>query len=334
MKLKYWQAVNRALREEMEADESVVLIGQDVGPGGTFGSTRKLLEQFGPERVRDVAIAEQAMVGSGVGAALMGMRPVVEVLVIDFLMLAMDPLINQAAKYDYFTAGQTNVPLVIKAGIGTGIGMGTQHSQNLEAWFAHVPGLKVVWPGATEDVGGILKAAIRDDGPVVFMESIGSYREVAEVATPIDPIPLGVARIVASGTDVTLVTYGSALATCKSAMAMLAEAGVSVELVDLRSLAPWDRETVLSSVARTRRCVIVHDAVGEFGLGAEIASVVGEECFNDLIAPPIRVASPRVPSPHVTRYENMRRPDAKQVVAAVQSVLRRTSQEEMSVVAR
>lgn len=316
-KLKYWQAINQALKEEMIRDERIVLIGEDVSPGGAWGVTRGLEKEFGSLRVRDMPISEQAIVGAGVGAALAGLCPVVELLVMDFVMLAMDPLVNHAAKYRYLSDGKVNIPLVLRTGAGAGDGMGAQHTQSLEAWFAHVPGLKVVWPATPNDAGALLKAAIRDPDPVLFLESISQYREMGEVSEPIEPVPIGQARMVAKGKDATVITYGTATRTCLDAVQILADQGLTIELLDLRSLAPWDVSAAERSVRRTGRCVVVHDAVVFGGFGAEIASEMSRRCFYQLLAPVTRLGAPRGHGPQIVTYERMRLPTALQVADAV-----------------
>jgi pyruvate dehydrogenase E1 component beta subunit len=319
---RYWQAINTALREEMERDPTVMLIGEDVGvAGGTFGATRGLLDEFGPERIRDAPISEQAIVGAGVGAALVGMRPVVEILLMDFLGIASDMVVNQAAKFHYFSGGKTPVPLVIKTAVGSEVGMGAQHSQSLEGWYAQVPGLKVCWPGTVGDAKALLKAAIRDDNPVLFVESLSMLRVRGEVGGPDVVAELGRAEIVQPGSDVTMVGYGAMRAKMMDAVSLLADAGVSVEVIDLKTIVPWDRETVFASVARTNRCVVVTEAVRDYGPSGEIASEVGEHCFDDLDAPVTRVTSPSINAPHFAQYDAWRVPQGDTIAAAVKRML-------------
>lgn len=317
---KYWQAINGALADEMERDPSVVVFGQNVAQsGGTFGSTRGLLDRFGESRVRDTPISEQASVGAAVGAALLGLRPVIEIVFSDFLFIALDQVVNQAAKFHYFSGGRTHVPIVIKAGIGFGSGMGAQHAQSMESWYAHVPGLKIVWGATPGDAAGLLRAAIRDDDPVIFFESVGRYTVRGPVPDGI--VELGTARIVREGDDVTIVTYGTALETCEAAADLLAEQGISCDLLDLRSIQPWDIAAVTASVTKTGRAVVVHDAPRQFGAGAEIASRITEECFGALQRPVCRIGAPHAPAPHVKAYERLARPGPEEIADEIRTLL-------------
>jgi len=319
---KYWQAINLGLREEMERDPKVFIMGEDVGvAGGTFGCTRGLLDAFGAGRVRDTPISEQAIVGAGVGAALVGMRPVVEILLMDFLGIASDMVVNQAAKFHYFSGGKTPVPLVIKTAVGSEVGMGAQHSQSFEGWYAAVPGLKVVWPGTVSDTKALLKAAIRDDNPVLFMESLSMLSERGPVGGPDDVGELGRAEIVRSGSDVTLVGYGAMRSKMVDAATLLDEDGVSAEIVDLKTIVPWDRETLFGSVARTNRCAVVTEAPRDYGPSGELASEVGEHCFDDLDAPVTRITSPSVNAPHFAQYDAWRVPQGDTIARAVRRML-------------
>ncbi|UGS35574.1 alpha-ketoacid dehydrogenase subunit beta [Capillimicrobium parvum] len=322
--LKEWQAVNEALREEMELDGRVVVFGEDLAKaGGTFGQTRGLLDRFGPERVRDTPISEQAMVGAAVGAAMAGLRPVVEILYIDFLGIASDPLVNQAAKVEYFTAGALNAPMVVKSGVGTLQGMGAQHTQALEGWYAQVPGLKVCWPATPGDAKGLLKAAIRDDAPVLYIESFDLLRARGPVLEGEESfVPLGVADVVRRGRDLTLVTWGTMRRIALEAAEELASRhAIEVEVIDLRTIYPWDRATVFESVAATHRCLVATEAVRDFGPGGEIAAEVGEACFDDLDAPVTRLGSPRVPSPHFKEYEAVRLPSKDQMTDVIAAMV-------------
>lgn len=298
MRLKYYQAINQALSEEMSRDPSVVLFGEDVArPGGPFGTTRGLLDAFGPMRVRDTPISELTLVGAGVGGALMGLRPVVEIMFSDFLCLAMDQLVNQAAKIFYMSDGRQRVPLTIRTICGTGGNYGPQHSQNLEAMFAHVPGLKVVWPTTPADVKGLLKAAIRDDNPVVVIESVSLMSSTGDVDEEDFVTPIGKASILQSGGDVTVVTAGGAVHKTQEACKALANKGIEVDLIDLRTIAPLDMETILASVGRTHRLAVIHDAVKTHGFGAEVAAQVCETAFDELQAPVRRIAARWAPTP-------------------------------------
>ncbi len=321
--VKGWQAINLAFNEELERDPRVVVLGEDVAAsGGTYGETRRLLDRFGPERVRDMPISETAIVGAAVGMALVGLRPVAEILLLDFLGIASDQLVNQAAKIYGLSGGRVPVPLVLKTAVGTEAGLGAQHSQALEGWYAQIPGLKVVWPSTPRDLHGLLKAAIRDDNPVLFLESLVLLRETGPIGGPDDVVPIGVADVARPGRDLTIVTWGTMRGRCLAAAEELAAEGIEAEVIDLRSIVPWDRERVLESVARTHRCLVVTEAVREYGPGGEIAAVVAEECFDDLDAPVGRVGSPRILAPHIVEYDRERVPQAAAVVAAARALVR------------
>lgn len=322
--VKYWQAINEALTEEMARDERVVLVGEDVAlPGGPFSASRGLLEKFGPWRVKDTPISEAAIAGLGVGAALAGLRPVVEIMFMDFLGLAMDQIVNQAAKVSYMSGGRQRLPLTIRTMCGSGRNNGPQHSQNLEAWFAHVPGLKVVWPSTAADAKGLLKAAIRDDNPVLVIESLALWTAKDSLEDGEQLAPIGQAVVRRSGTDATLVTAGAMVPRAMAAAAHLAGEGIEVEVIDLRTLSPIDHATVLASVAKTHRLVIAHDAVKPFGFGAEIAATVAEQALHELDAPVQRVAAPWAPVPFSPVLESAYYPQAPQIEAALRSVVGR-----------
>lgn len=320
--LKYWQGLNRALLEEMRNDDSVVVLGEDVAKaGGAFGVTRGLLDEFGPERVRDTPISENGIVGLAVGSAAVGMRPVVEILFMDFTLLAMDQIVNQAAKYRYFSGGEP-LPLVIRTMCGIGGQHGAQHSQSLESLLAHVPGLKVVMPSNAYDALGLLKSAIRDEDPVVFVELQGllTRRDPREIPDDLT-IPIGSAAVLREGSDVTVVSYGRVVHDAVSAADELAERGVSAEVIDLRSLSPMDHETYLRSLAKTNRLVVAHDALAPFGVGAEIAAQVMERGFDDLDAPVVRVTPEYSNVPASQQLADLRLPGTTEIVAAVDQVL-------------
>ena len=320
--LRYVQAINLALADALAADPSVVVLGEDVaGAGGSFKATRGLLERFGAERVRDTPISEAAIVGGSVGAALSGLRPVVEIMFMDFVTLAMDAIVNQAAKARFMFGGHCSVPMVVRLPHGGGLNAGPQHSQCLEAWFAHVPGLKVVCPANPADAYGLLRAAIDDPDPVIVVENKALYGGKGEVPDPPAAVSIGRAQIVRDGRDATLVAYGAAVATAMSAAAALAAEGIELEVIDLRSLQPWDKGTVLASIARTHRAVVVHEAVRAFGVGAEIAATIGEEGFDDLDAPVMRVGARFMPIAFSRSLEKRYLPDADAVVAAVRAAL-------------
>jgi pyruvate dehydrogenase E1 component beta subunit len=322
--MRYWQAINRALVEEMERDPSVILLGQDVGaPGGAFGTTKGLYARFGPERVLDTPISELAIVGVGVGAALTGSRPVVEIMFNDFTTLAMDQIANQAAKLRFMTGGRARVPLVIRTIVGSRKGTGPQHGQSLESWFGHVPGLSVVMPSTTADARGLLKAAIRSDGPVIVMESLALWSTQDESGEDRDGdsgiVPLGTSVLRREGTDVTLVGIGPVMPTAMKAADLAAEQGLQVEVIDLRSLWPMDTQLVRQSLERTGRLVVTHDSVGFLGPGAEIAAWAAEEAFALLRAPVRRVAPVRSPVPFSPALEAEYFPTAERILQACQA---------------
>lgn len=319
--MKTMAAVALALRDSMADDPRVVVMGEDIGaPGGSFKATRGLLDEFGPQRVIDTPISEASIVSAAVGAALSGLRPVVEIMFMDFVTLAMDALVNQAAKARFMFGGQCSVPMVLRTPHGGGLNAGPQHSQCLEAWLAHVPGLKVVCPATPGDAYTLLRAAIRDPDPVVFVEHKGLYGSkglVDRTATA----SIGSARIVRSGRDATVVTYGATVAAALEAARQLAAEGVEVEVIDLRSLQPWDRATVLGSLARTHRAVVAHEAVQAFGVGAEIAATLVDEGFDDLDAPVLRVGAPFMPVPFAKSLEQGYNVGAAGIVAALRRTL-------------
>lgn len=316
---KFWQGINQALDEEMARDERVVLLGEDVGrPGGPYGVTRGLLDRFGELRVRDTPISETTLVGLGIGGAAMGLRPIVEIMFFDFTMLAMDQIVNQAAKYRYFTAGES-LPLVILTLCGAGGPNGAQHSQNLEAWFCSVPGLKVVMPSCAADAKGLLKSAIRDDDPVVFIETLGLLTE--RTPMPVDEnllVQIGKADVKRSGEDVTVVATGRMVSRALAAAEELAATdGISVEVVDPRSLQPLDTETILGSVRRTGRLVVTHEAHAFCGFGAEVCAQVAENLFGQLRGPIQRVTPAFINVPTPVPLAEARVPDAHQISAAI-----------------
>jgi pyruvate dehydrogenase E1 component beta subunit len=289
-KITYRDAVRMALADEMRADEKVIFFGEDVAAaGGVFKVTPGLLEEFGSNRVRDTPISEQAIIGAGLGAALTGLRPVVELMFADFALVCMDQIVNQVAKYRYMSGGQFAVPLVIRAEQGAGAGFGTQHSQCTEAWFLQAPGLKVVVPGTPSDVYGLLRTAIQDDNPVVFLEHKMLLNMVGEVPDQIEPIPFGKAVVRREGKDVTVVATQLVAHKSLEAAEVLAREGISVEVIDLRTLAPLDKETILASVAKTGRLVIVEESVHSAGWGGDIVSLVADEGIYSLDAPVKRV---------------------------------------------
>jgi acetoin:2,6-dichlorophenolindophenol oxidoreductase subunit beta len=317
---RYIKAINEALHEEMARDESVFVIGEDVGaPGGAFGGTRGLLQAFGERRVRDTPISESAIVGLALGAAMKGLRPVVEIMFADFLPVCMDQIVNQIAKTRFMFGGQFAAPLVIRAPGGGGLNAGPQHSQSLEAWFAHVPGLKVVMPATPADAKGLLKSAIRDDDPVLFLEHKALYAASGEIPEGEYLIPIGKADVRRSGKDVTIVTASRMVHQTLEAADTLAAQGIDAEVIDLRSLTPLDKDAIFKSVEKTSRLVIAHEAVKSFGIGAEISAMVSEEMIDVLDAPIVRVGAPFSPVPFSQEGDYL--PNASDVVRAVEKVM-------------
>jgi len=320
--LRVGKALNQALHDAMAADEAVILMGEDVAAaGGPFGVTRGLLDAFGPERVRDTPISEATLVSAAVGAALTGLRPVVEIMFMDFLTLGMDGLVNQAAKARFMFGAQCSVPMVLRTPHGGGLSAGPQHSQCLEAWLAHIPGLKVVCPATAADAYGLLRAAIDDPDPVVVVENKATYARKDEVPETLEPVPIGRARVARAGRDATIVTYGAMVDCALEAARALASEGVEAEVIDLRSLQPWDEAAVLESLSRTHRLVVLHEAVEAFGVGAEIAARMADAGFDELDAPIVRVGAPFMPVPFAKPLEDAFRPDVARVIAAVRRVL-------------
>ena len=311
-------ALQEALEQEMEADERVIVLGEDVAElGGIFRSTVGLWERFGGERVRNTPISEGGFVGAAVGAALTGMRPVVEIQIFDFVTLAMDPIVNQAAKLRFMTGGKAEVPIVVRGPSGAGVRLAAQHSQSLEAWFAHVPGLIVVAPSGPADAKGLLTAAIRDDNPVIFLETKSLLFGEEEVDEDPYSIPLGKAAIKHPGDDVTLVATQALVPAALRAARTLAKEGVGVEVIDPRTLYPLDLETIMSSLARTNRLVIAHEAVSFCGIGAEISAAIAEHGFWELDAPIVRVGAPHRPMPYSKNLESATIPDADDLIEAI-----------------
>lgn len=319
---RYIRAVTRALQDAMAADPSVILIGEDVAAaGGSFKATRGLLDEFGPGRVLDAPIAEAAITGIAVGAALSGMRPVAEIMFMDFVTLSMDMLVNQAAKARYMFGAQGSVPMVLRTPHGGGLSAGPQHSQCLEAWLAHIPGLKVVVPATVEDAYSLLRAAIVDPDPVIVVENKALYAMKGELPDAPAPARIGEAAIRRPGRDVTLVTYGATLWTALKAAEAAETEGISVEILDLRSVQPWDEAAVLASLSKTHRLMIVHEAVEAFGVGAEIAARMADIGFDELDAPIVRVAAPFSPVPFSTVLEGEWRVSEPKILAALRRLM-------------
>ena len=320
--IRFGKALNQALHDAMAADERVIMLGEDIAAaGGPFGVTRGLLESFGPARVRDTPISEATLVSAGVGAALTGLRPVVEIMFMDFLTLGMDGLVNQAAKARFMFGGQTSVPLVIRTPHGGGLSAGPQHSQCLEAWLAHVPGLKVVCPATAADAYGLMRSAIDDPDPVVFVENKAIYARKEQVEGALVPVAIGSARTARPGGDVTVVSYGAMVDLALAVANDLAGEGIEAEVLDLRTIQPWDEAAVLDSLCRTHRLVVLHEAVEAFGVGAEIVARMADVGFDELDGPIVRVGAPFMPVPFAKPLEDAFRPDAGRLVAAVRRVL-------------
>jgi acetoin:2,6-dichlorophenolindophenol oxidoreductase subunit beta len=310
-------AIIKALRAEMASDKSIIILGEDVGAaGGVFKQTDGLFETFGAQRVIDTPISESAVVGMAVGAAMTGLRPLVEIMFGDFVTLGMDSLVNQAAKIHYLSAGGFSVPLVLRTAVGVGGNLGAQHSQGFYAWFAHVPGLKVVMPATPQDGRDLMIAALRDDNPVLFVEDRQLYNQRGSVAeVPIDSI--GTARIERAGEDVSLVAIGRGVPTALAAAEQLARHGVAAEVINLRSLMPLDTATIVRSVRKTSRAAIVDMAPRAFGITGEIAAQIGETVFDYLDAPVVRIAAPMVPVPFSPALEAFVVPKPEAIVGAV-----------------
>ena len=314
--LTYAQAACLALQEEMRADPTVIAMGEDLGRGGVFGQYRGLPQEFGPQRIIDTPISEATIVGAAVGMALTGLRPVVEMRVVDFALCAIDELVNQAAKNRYMFGGQGRVPLIARLPIGLWSASAAQHSQSLEAWFAHIPGLVVVTPATPADNYGLLKSALASGDPVVYMEHKELWGGEGEVVAG-EVVPLGRARVAREGGDLTIVTWSRSVLDCEAAVALLAKEGISVELVDLRTLWPWDRESVLASCAKTKRLLVVHESVQVAGFGAEVAATVAE-ALGVKVA---RLGAPRIPVGYAQTLENEARMDAAKIIAAAKRIL-------------
>jgi pyruvate dehydrogenase E1 component beta subunit len=322
--LTYREALNQAMREEMRRDETIVLMGEEVGfYQGAYKVSKGMLEEFGPMRVLDTPITELGFTGLGVGAAMVGLRPIVEMMTFNFALLALDQIVNGAAKMLYMSGGQFPVPLVIRGPGGAAHQLGAQHSQALESWFCHVPGLKVVMPSTPADAKGLLKSSIRDDNPVVFIESEVLYGTRGEVPEGECLIPLGVADIKRPGQDVTLIAHSKMVFVALEAAADLEKEGVDVEVIDPRTLRPLDTVTLVESVKKTNRAVIVEEGWPFCGVGAQIVDVLQFGAFDFLDAPILRVTGADVPTPYAKNLEHLAFPDKQQVVEAVKKVLYR-----------
>lgn len=325
-KINFIQGLHQALDEAMGADENVIALGEDIGDeqgGGIFKITKGLSAKYGKNRVRSTPISEQAIIGAAVGVAITGMRPVAEIMLMNFVTVAMDQIVNHAAKLRFMSGGQTNVPLVIRTTTGAGVGFGGQHSDMLEAWFAHVPGLKVIMASNPADAKGLLASAIEDDDPVILIENIMAYGQTGPAPEAGYRVPLGKAAVAREGSDVTIVTYGRAVLDALAVAEAMAADGVSVEVIDLRTIAPFDEATVFASIAKTKRAVVLHEAVKAYGTGAEMSSRIHEELFDTLKAPVARVGSSYSPVPFSPVLEKAWIYNQDQIKAAVRATIDR-----------
>lgn len=323
--LTYRDALNAALREEMQRDENVFLIGEEVAEyDGAYKVSRGLLKEFGARRVVDTPIAELGFAGIGVGAAMVGLRPVIEMMTMNFALLAIDQIVNAAAKVRYMSGGQIGCPLVMRGPGGAALQLGAQHSQAFESWYAHIPGLKVVMPATPADAKGLLKASIRDDNPVIFIEGEMLYNQKGEVPDGDYIVPLGKADIKRVGGDVTIICHSKTVAPALNAAKALSEEGIDAEVVDLRTIRPLDIETILASVAKTNRVVVAEEGWGFAGVGAEVVDVIQREAFDSLDAPVIRVHQADVPMPYNKHLEKAAKADATKIAAAVHQVCYRS----------
>ena len=327
--ITYKEAIRQALLEEMKSDPCVLMLGEDIGKyQGTFKITEGFLEQFGEKRVIDTPISEAGFVGIAMGAALAGLRPVVEMMTINFAMVAMDQIVNHVAKWRYMSGGQFTVPMVIRGPGGPGGQLAAQHSQSLESWFAHCPGLKVVMPSTPADAKGLLRSAIRDDNPVVFIEHAGLYNTRGEVPQGDYFAPIGKAEVTREGGDLTIVAYSRMAALAQRAAEILARDGIEAEVVDLRTISPLDIETVVNSVRKTNRAVVCQEEWKFLGVAAEVAAQIYEQAFDDLDAPVERVGGADVPMPYARNLEQLAVPGEQSIVEAARRAtrgLRRTS---------
>ncbi|MEZ5236468.1 MAG: pyruvate dehydrogenase complex E1 component subunit beta [Acidimicrobiales bacterium] len=322
MKLSGREAMRRAIRRALAGDERVFLMGEDVGRyGGCFGVSKGLLDEFGPDRVRDTPLSESAFVGAGIGAAMAGMRPIVEIMTCNFSLLALDQILNNAATLRHMSAGQLGVPLVIRMTTGGGRQLAAQHSHSLEGWYAHIPGIKVLAPGTVEDLAGMLQPALADPDPVLIFEHGGLYNAEEELADEAPVVDIERAVVRRAGTDLTLITYGGSLAVCLDAAEQLAAGGTSVEVVDLRVLRPLDDATFLDSVRRTHRAVVVDEGWRSVSLAAEVSARIMEQAFWELDGPVGRVCTAEVPLPYPRHLEEAALPSVGRVVDAVRALV-------------
>jgi pyruvate dehydrogenase E1 component beta subunit len=320
--LTYRDALNQALREEMQRDDRVFLMGEEVAEyDGAYKVSRGLLKEFGPRRIVDTPIAELGFAGIGVGAAMVGLRPVIEMMTWNFALLAIDQIVNAAAKMRYMSGGQFGVPIVFRGPSGAALQLGAQHSQAFESWYAHIPGLKVVAPATPADAKGLLKSAIRDEDPVIFLEGEMLYNLKGEVPEGEHLVPIGQAEIKRAGSDVTIIGHSKTVGVALKAAEQLAELGVQADVIDLRTIRPLDTRTILESVARTNRCVVAEEGWPFAGVGAQVVDLIQREAFDALDAPVLRVTGADVPMPYNKHLEKASKTDATRVVAAARQVL-------------
>jgi pyruvate/2-oxoglutarate/acetoin dehydrogenase E1 component len=321
-RITYREAMRQAIREALQRDPRVFLMGEDVGRyGGCFAVSKGLLEEFGPERIRDTPLSESAFVGAGIGAALGGMRPIVEIMTVNFSLLALDQIVNNAATLLHMSGGQFNIPLVIRMTTGAGRQLAAQHSHSLEGWYAHIPGLKVVTPATLEDARGMLWTALQDPDPVLIFEHGGLYNMEGELADEAGAVDIDKAAIRRSGTDVSLITYGGTLGKTLQAAEELSGTGINAEVVDLRTLRPLDSETILDSVIRTHRAVIIDEGWRSGGISAEISARIMEGAFYELDVPVTRVCSAEAPMPYPKHLEDAAIPQTRTIVTTVQQMV-------------
>ncbi len=321
-RMTYREAMREALREALRNDDRVFLMGEDVGRyGGSFGVSRGLLDEFGPERIRDTPLSESAFVGAGIGAAMGGLRPIVEIMTVNFSLLALDQIVNNAATLQHMSGGQVQVPLVIRMTTGAGRQLAAQHSHSLEGWYAHIPGIKVLAPATVDDARGMLGPALADPDPVLIFEHGSLYNVEGEVSAGAGELGMERAAIRRSGSDLSIITYGGSLPKCLAAAAELAVAGIDVEVIDLRVLRPLDQGTILASVAKTHRAVVVDEGWRSGSLAAEVSARIMEGAFYALDAPVARVCSAEVPVPYAKHLEDAALPQVEGIVAAAKEVL-------------
>jgi pyruvate dehydrogenase E1 component beta subunit len=329
VKISYREAVRQAIRDALLRDDRVFVMGEDVGHyGGCYAVTKGLLEEFGPERIRDTPLSESAFVGAGIGAALGGMRPIVEVMTVNFSLLAMDQIVNNAATLLHMSGGAFNAPVVIRMATGGGRQVAAQHSRSLEGWYAHIPGLKILTPATLEDARGMLWTALEDPDPVLIFEHVLLYNQEGEIPEDAGPVPIDKAAVRREGTDVSIITYGGSLHKALEAADRLAENGVLAEVLDLRTLRPLDTAAILSTVARTHRAVIVDEAWRSGGISAEISARITEGAFYELDAPVARVCGAEVPTPYPVHLETAALPQVEDILQAVRRVLPGGGEEE------